>query len=302
MRVNLPHPHPAAGRAPTLEEILLETATLRPPPESIMTPEEQAAVRNAVNNPQMSNVPPELLNEPALRMGHRATSGEMPVLSENVYNELLNQLIRQLDTEGRVSPTIGRSLTAETSEPSVMDLIGQAGSGRQFSDSFGPNPGSDPTTGPRIEQMLERLQAVEPEALGGDRSAIEEMIAGDGGTSPGLERTINDQVTSSSSANQFYALLNQLRELHQMSQGPQGFSTSGKLMDFISNSTLSQDEHINALLAAIRRAGSGQQEGAFDPTQVRSLAPTLNPEAVQGNLEYEGQNDPDLIMRLMGLK
>lgn len=299
MRLPLPKP----GRAPTLEEILLEAATLRPPPQEIMTPEEQQAVRSITNNPTRDRVPPELLNDPATDLASHGVAGLMPEVGNNVYDEIVQSLIRELDIQGKVYPTIARGISSDNSTPSVLDMMGARGGGDNFALAFGENPARNPEGSlGQIEQMLARLTEMEPNIAAGERSAIEGIATEQGTpTDPYLEGAIADRMETPQASSPFFGLLNELRNVLTTSQQGRNPESAIKLFDQLDQSRLGEVEQIEAMIRAMTLSGTGARPGS-DPEAMQSLAATIDPNVMRRRLTASQQPDPSLIMRLMGLE
>lgn len=297
-------PDPASGQAPTLEELLLEAATLRPAHPGDMTAAEQARVAQIVNDPSFTNVPPEILGPAAGNLGIVAgASGMIPELGNNVLTQLVRELLKRLDVEGRVSPTVARGLTSETTEPSVMDLLGAAESKTPFSSAFGPEPTQDIEASTALaQQMLGRLRGMEPDILHGERSAIEAELLPSGPPGADYTAAIEQATPGSSTGVEFNALLTDLLSLLDAARvGPSPEAAVGAAQT-LQNQSLAPENIASALIDAIRMSGSGGGPASnFDPVARRSLAPAIDAGMLNRMLQAQGQEDTDFIIRMMGL-
>lgn len=304
------YPHPAHGSAPTLEELLLEAATLRPPHPDTVSPQDQEAIANIVNNPSFVNLPPNAMARQAANLGlATGAAGVIPELGNNVYRELIRALLERLDAEAATQPTIARSLTSEAGSPSIIDMMTASPNRSPFSQAFGPDPTSD-LEGSMLQArtMQQRLMQMEPEMLAGERSAIEEESVGQGlEANPSLDLVIHQATPGSSAGVEYNQLLEELLVLLQAAKEGPSPETAIRVSDMLSTSSLKDSAIGRAIVDAIRGSGTGASalspnaQALGDPISRYTMAPALDPAVVRRGLTYQGQNDPEMIMRLMGL-
>lgn len=298
----LPVPHPASGTAPDLMDILMEAATQDPkylPHPDIMDqldPTYRQGFVDQTNRPDLFGQPEDAMSQ-AIQLAFRTGgTGIFPALRRTLLQNLADAHISQLDTEAAVHPTMARLLMQDpNAEPTIHDIMDTATEAPKLSSHFqGASVVDNPDViNTKVQELLDRLNAQDPNRQYGDQAAVRDMIAETQPVDEGFDPYIRAQNPDSSGP--LRHVLDTIRRLADPN------IDANSLVDILAGGGASEDKLKNAVLEAIQTSniGSGRHVPGMDPSTRASLAPDISPMAM--NRQLGPAEDPAMLMSLMGL-
>jgi hypothetical protein len=290
-------------------DIMAESGTQNTLHPDQIIPGTEAEYAAGVNNPDPRNVNPQLLGTDStiMSMNYGAT-GAFPALKRSMLESLSDALIRELDSEANLQPSLARRLLQGNNNPSIDELYAAADSGSPRLSTFfsGASPIDNPEIiDQKVEELLSRMELLEPDAQYGQRAATEEIMAESGDLDAGTAEAVESREGDFDPMGRMAQLLDEIKWLAQIARMEDPVQSQKELLAFMQSTSEHVPEFVTtgAMTDAVRTSGVGSGGMAGDdPVSRRSLAPDFDPNVLKQLLDRDNPGgDTDMLMRLMGM-